>query len=152
MVHLRSKRVWNKGKSVGQKKPFTPDQVKSLKIMMCNQGNLRDLALFSVAIDTMLRSCDLLNLKVADVCFDNGVVREEFQVMQKKTGEGTLVALSDETQKSLKEWIKAALIYKYSGNIEAVRQLLGQKSVTATSAYLNVGKREALSLAKEVKI
>ena len=47
---------------------------------------------------------------------------------------------------------KASLIYRKTGNIEAVRLLLGQKSVTSTSSYLNIGKQEALTIGREFEI
>jgi hypothetical protein len=49
---------WNKGKSVGQKAPFSPRDVQTIKQILANEGNLRDLALFSMGIDTMLRGVD----------------------------------------------------------------------------------------------
>ena len=47
---------------------------------------------------------------------------------------------------------KAALVYEHTRNIEVVRELLGQTSVSATSAYLNVGKKRALEIAKQLEI
>jgi hypothetical protein len=50
---MPQKSPWNKGKSVGQKAPFRPRDVQTIKQILENGGNLRDLALFSVGIDTM---------------------------------------------------------------------------------------------------
>ena len=63
------RRVWNKGLEIGQKGAFTPAQVKRIRQVLTDRGvaGLRDLALFSVAIDTMLQAPDLLNLTVKDV-------------------------------------------------------------------------------------
>ncbi len=58
---------WNKGKAVGQKAPFTPEQVYIIRQLLHAEGHLRDLALFNTAIDTLLRASDLLTLKVEDV-------------------------------------------------------------------------------------
>jgi integrase len=202
------KNVWNKGKAVGQMKPLTPKQVRMIKDALSSKGDLkslRDLVLFSAAIDTMLRSVDLLSLRVEDVQDERGEIRDRFWILQQKTGKRHLVEISEGTREVLKEWIskgrkfeedflftgtrkgkfqaisreqyallvkkwirefaqadpkeysthslrrtKAALVYKRTGNIEAVRQLLGQHNVNATSVYLNVGQEDALAIAREV--
>jgi len=58
-LELRVK-AWNKGKVVGQTRPFTPEEVGMIKQILIKKQEWRDLALFSVGIDTMLRSSDLL--------------------------------------------------------------------------------------------
>src|SRR5262249_54700949 len=60
---------------------------------LANEGNLRDLALFSMGIDTMLRGDDLLGLKVEDVTDHTGEVVEQCTIGQQKTGKSTVVAL-----------------------------------------------------------
>ena len=102
---LRSSKPWNKGKSVGQKKPFTPEQVKIIRGILREEGSNRDLALFCVAIDTMLRASDLLKLKVGDVMEKNGDMKTEFEVMQQKTSKGTSVTLTPICQDALVKWI-----------------------------------------------
>ena len=69
-------RVWNKGLAVGQKDAFTPAQVKRIRQVLTDRGIpvLRNLALFSVAIDTMLQGPELLNLTVKDVALANGMI------------------------------------------------------------------------------
>ena len=63
------RRAWNKGVEIGQKDAFTPDQVKRIRNVLARREGrgLRDLALFSVAIDTMLHGPELLNLTVCRV-------------------------------------------------------------------------------------
>lgn len=77
---MPKKSPWNKGRSVGQKTPFSPSQAQIIKQLLENEGNLRYLALFSVAIDTMLRGIDLLALKVEDVINHEGEVVEQLTV------------------------------------------------------------------------
>ena len=96
---------WNKGKSVGQMAPFTPDQVQVIRSLLQTEGKVRDLALFNVGIDTMLRASDLLALTVADVTDHQGALVSEIQIRQQKTGQGHLVALSPATQESLADWL-----------------------------------------------
>ena len=69
---MGKKRPWNKAKSVGQMRPLTPAQVHTIKRILEAEGNLRDLALFSTAIDTMLRGVDLLQLTVAEITDHEG--------------------------------------------------------------------------------
>lgn len=58
---------WNKGKLMGQKLPLSMQEIWSIRMRLQNIGNLRDLALFNLAIDRKLRACDLLSLRVSDV-------------------------------------------------------------------------------------
>ena len=99
---------WNKGRSVGQAKAFTPDQVRLIRDILRAEGNLRDLALFCVGIDTMLRSSDLLKLRACDVVEgDSGKIKLEIPIQQAKTREPVIVTLTPVSQDSLAKWIKA---------------------------------------------
>ena len=55
---------WNKGRIVGQKTPLKLREIWAIRIRLQLRGNLRDLALFNIAIDSKLRACDLLGLRV----------------------------------------------------------------------------------------
>ena len=59
---------WNKGKIVGQKAPFKPKDIWALRMRLQMENRVRELALFNLGIDSKLRGCDLLALKVRDVC------------------------------------------------------------------------------------
>lgn len=61
------KPAWNKGRIVGQKRPLAPKHVWAIRVRLEIAENVRDLALFNVAIDSKLRGCDLVTLRVADV-------------------------------------------------------------------------------------
>ena len=76
------RRAWNKGLEIGQRDAFTPAQVKRIRQVLAGRGvpGLRDLALFSVAIDTMLQGPELLNLTVKDVQLPNGTIRSIINV------------------------------------------------------------------------
>ena len=97
--------AWNKGKAVGQKAPFTPDQVQIIRSLLVAEHKVRDLALFNVAIDTMLRASDVLALTVEDVTDHQGGVVSEIHIRQQKTNQGHVVALSPATQDSLADWL-----------------------------------------------
>jgi hypothetical protein len=61
-------RPWNKGLLVGQKKPLQPKHVWSIRVRLEIARMWRDLALFNLAIDSKLRACDLVKLRIDDVC------------------------------------------------------------------------------------
>jgi hypothetical protein len=58
---------WNKGKIIGAKPPLRPKHVWSIRTKLQVEGRIRDLALFNIAIDSKLRGCDVVGLKVVDV-------------------------------------------------------------------------------------
>ena len=76
---------WHKGRLVGQKRPLKPKDVWTIRVRLQIEKRRRDLAMFNLAIDSKLRGCDLVRLKIDDVCA-SGRVRERATVVQKKTG------------------------------------------------------------------
>jgi len=99
---------WNKDKAVGQMAPFTPDQAGLIRALLVAEKKIRDLALFNMGIDTMLRASDLLPLRLIDITDHNGDVVHEFTIRQKKTGQGHVVALTPNTRDSLADWMIAS--------------------------------------------
>ena len=101
------KRAWNKGLEFGQKDAFTPAQVKRIRQVLADRGvrGLRDLALFSVAIDTMLQGPELFNLTVKDVAFANGTIRPTIEVARTRRKPPVRCALSKATAQALGKWI-----------------------------------------------
>ena len=75
---------WNKGKIVGQKAPFKVKDIWALRVRLQMEGRVRNLALFKLGIDSKLRGCDLVALKVRDVCHGDQVATRA-TVMQHKT-------------------------------------------------------------------
>ena len=66
---LGSKNVpWNKGHLTGQKRPLKPKDVWAIRVRLQLKHRARDLALFNLAIDSKLRGCDLVRLRLNDVC------------------------------------------------------------------------------------
>ena len=61
---------WNKGKLVGQKAPLRVSEIWAIRVRLEIFGRVRDLALFNLAIDSKLRGCDLVRLRVNDVCHE----------------------------------------------------------------------------------
>ena len=187
------------------KKPLNAEQVKTLRKLVEDKP-LHSL-LLNLSVDLMLRSSDLLSLRVKDVMNESGSVKTEVKVKQKKTGKTTLsIPLSknsidvikkhlvDKEQEDyifkgqmghfmkkpicsqqyariVKGWMKKlgvedvseysthsmrktkpSVIYDKTHNVDAVRRLLGQSSVTATSAYLGVSDNSALELARCINV
>ena len=94
--------------SVGQKKPLTRNQNKKIKTLLIAEGNLRDIALFSLSIDSMLRSCDLLKLKVGDLLDTSGEIPDKIDIQQNKTSKTVTVQMQDDTIDSLLKWIETS--------------------------------------------
>lgn len=63
----KKKEPWNKGKLVGQKLALKQKQIWAIRIRLEISGNIRDLALFSLGLDSKLRGCDLVSLRVRDI-------------------------------------------------------------------------------------
>ncbi|MEX3934386.1 hypothetical protein AB4Y32_21770 [Paraburkholderia phymatum] len=71
MKTQQPREAWNKGKLVGQKPPLRPKDVWAIRIHLQNAHAVRDLSLFNLAIDSKLRGCDLVSLRVRDVTHFN---------------------------------------------------------------------------------
>ncbi len=99
---------WNKGREVGQRAPLSISEVIRIKKLLVKRGDagLRDLAMFSTAIDTMLRAQDLLVLAVKDVRKRNGVMRNTLELTTIKFGQDVQCVLSKTTMRVLAKWIK----------------------------------------------
>jgi integrase len=190
-------RAWNKGIELGQKDALAPDQVKKIRELLARRGarGLRDLALFSVAIDTMLQGPELLNLTVKDVRRSDGKIRSVIEVGRRRKPP-VRCALSKVSANALGKWIavsgkkradyifsgrrdrssrpmrkdstpyflglspaseiqrlsrrlncrtvrrtKALHILNGTGDLEAVRVLLGHTKLESTARYLHIAKR-----------
>ena len=104
------RQAWNKGLEVGKRDGFTPDQVKRIRGLLADRGvpKLRDLALFSTAIDTMLHGQDLLTLVVGDVQRRDGSIRPVIEVARARGMPPVRCALSNASTKALEKWITAS--------------------------------------------
>ena len=108
--HAGNRRAWNKGLEIGQKDAFTPAQVKRIRRVLLDRGvpGLRDLTLFSMAIDTMLQGPELLNLTVNDVRLPNGAIRPIIKVARTRRRPPIRCALSKTTAAAIGKWIVAS--------------------------------------------
>src|SRR5215213_6788026 len=97
----------NKGKLTGAKPPLRPKHVWSIRTRLQVQGRTRDLAMFNLAIDSKLRGCDVVALKVEDVA-PNGYSVDRATVRQKKTGRPVRFELTEQTRQAVDGYIRAA--------------------------------------------
>ncbi|HWR77837.1 MAG TPA: integrase, partial [Thiobacillus sp.] len=84
MESNQSREPWNKGKLIGQKPPLKPKDIWAIRIHLQNAHEARDLAMFNLAIDSKLRGCDLVNLRVRDITHGNQVLTRAM-IVQRKT-------------------------------------------------------------------
>ena len=101
---IPSKHAWNNGRIIGQKRPLLPKHVWAIRVRLELSNSVRDLALFNLAIDSKLRGCDLVRLKVSDV-FAAGAIKERTSILQSKTKTPVRFEITEGTRKSLIDWI-----------------------------------------------
>src|SRR5258708_37227839 len=97
-----SRRPWNKGKLTGAKPPLRPKHVWSIRTKLQIEGRLRDLAMFNLAIDSKLRGCDVVAIKVEDVA-PSGYSVDLATLRQKKTGQSVRFALTEQTRQAVED-------------------------------------------------
>ena len=95
---------WNKGLPVGQKKPLQPKHVWSIRVRLEIARMWRDLALFNLGIDSKLRACDLVKLRVDEVC-SGAKVRHRATIVQKKTGRPVQFEIKEQSRNSVEAWL-----------------------------------------------
>lgn len=106
-MDVQARQPWNKGKLVGQKAPLKLRDIWAVRIRLQLRHRTRDLALFNTAIDSKLRACDLVKLKVSDVAHGDQIASRAI-VMQQKTHRPVQFEITESTKQALHEWIAAA--------------------------------------------
>ena len=98
---------WNKGKLVGQKPPLKLKEIWAIRIRLQLANKVRELALFNLALDSKLRSCDLVKLRVRDIAHGNQVSKRAM-ILQQKTQQPVQFEITEQTREALTNWIKQA--------------------------------------------
>jgi integrase len=98
---------WNRAKLVGQKTPLKLKEIWAIRVRLQVFGRMRELALFDLGIDSKLRACDLLKLKVRDVCHGERVAARAI-VVQQKTSRPVQFEITEPTRTALADWIKVS--------------------------------------------
>jgi integrase len=96
---------WNKGKLIGQKPPLKLKEIWAIRIRLQIAHRIRDLALFNLALDSKLRSCDLVKLRVRDICHGSQILKRTM-VMQQKTQQPVQFEITGQTREALSNWIQ----------------------------------------------
>jgi integrase len=95
---------WNKGKLTGAKPPLRPKHVWSIRTKLQIEGRTRDLAMFNLAIDSKLRGCDVVALRVEDVAA-GGYTADRATVRHKKPGRPVRFELSEQTREAVDDYL-----------------------------------------------
>ena len=98
---------WNKGKLIGQKAPLKLKDIWAIRVRLQLGDRVRELALFNLAIDSKLRSCDLVRLRVRDVCHGERIAARTI-IMQQKTQRPVQFEITEQTREALLAWIRRA--------------------------------------------
>jgi integrase len=98
---------WNKGKLIGQKPPLKLNEIYTIRTRLQLEKKTRDLALFNLAIDSKLRGCDVVKLKVSDVIRGNRACSRAM-IIQQKTGIPVQFEITEQTRKSIEAWYAKA--------------------------------------------
>ena len=96
---------WNASKIVGPKPPLKPKHIWAIRQRLSDAHRLRDLALFNCAIDSKLRGCDLVALRVSDLA-PAGLLRQRATVVQQKTRRPVQFELTQPTREALTAWLE----------------------------------------------
>ena len=110
--------IWNTGFKIGPKKAFQAKEVWEIRFHLQNRGLVRDRAMFDLAIDSKLRGCDLVKIRIGDIAAAGDIKR------------------------------RATVIQQKTGNLRAVQILLGHTKIESTVRYLGVDVEDALNLAE----
>jgi integrase len=97
--------AWNHGRIIGPKPPLKPKHIWAIRTRLQHEGRTRDLAMFNVAIDSKLRGCDLVRLRVSDIHLGDSI-RLRTIIVQQKTGRPVPFELTESTREALGSWLR----------------------------------------------
>jgi integrase len=129
---IRKRVPWNKGKLAGAKPPLRPKHVWSIRTKLQIEGRARDLAMFNLAIDSKLRGCDVVAIKVEDVAA-SGYTADRATVRQKKTGRPVRFELSEQTRQTAN---KKAGEFLFAGRRGAERSMTTRQYARLVSQWI----------------
>jgi integrase len=139
--------VWNAGKTVGTKRPLTQKQIWAVRFFLDREGRLRDRALFDLAIDSKLRGCDLVKIKIGDLV-SGPDIRTRAIVMQQKTGRPVQFELTADVRASLLAWLErrggTVLDYAFPSRVDHAGHLSTRQYARLVDEWVDaVGLRRA---------
>ncbi len=142
---LRSRRPWNKGILVGQKRPLQPKNVWSIRVRLEMSGATRELALFNLAIDSKVRACDLVRLRVEDL-WSGRPIRDRATIIQKKTKRPVQFEVMEQTKIALAAWLPSV---KRTGGSYLFPGRRRQSAQLSTRQYARILHRGVRSIGLE---
>jgi integrase len=159
----RDQRPWNKGLLIGQKKPLEPKHVWSIRVRLEISRSWRDLVIFNLAIDSKLRACDLVKLRLNDIC-SGAKVRHRATIVQKKAGRPVQFEITEQSRSSGSRYLfpsrlharphistrqYARLVHRWVESIGLESTFYGTHSMRRTKAaqiYRKTGNLRAMQL------
>ena len=134
------KRVpWNKGKLIGQKPPLKPKDIWSIRIRLQMDDRRRDLALFNLALDSKLRACDLVKLRVSDV-MQGSSISTRAMILQQKTQQPVRFEITEQTRSAIGDWLEDAQLkhrdYLFPSRIDRARHLSTRQYARLLSEWI----------------
>jgi integrase len=134
------RRPWNQGKLIGPKPPLQPKHVWAIRTRLQIAGRKRDLALFNLAIDSKLRGCDVVSLKVEDVA-PYGYAIDRATVRQRKTGRPVKFEITEQTRQAVDDYLevsgKKPGDYLFTGRCGKNRCLTTRQYARLVSGWIN---------------
>jgi len=139
--------AWNSGKTVGTKRPLTQKQIWAVRFFLDREGRLRDRALFDLAIDSKLRGCDLVKIKIGDIV-SGADIRTRATVIQQKTGKPVQFELTADVRASLHSWLElrggTVLDYAFPSRVDHAGHLSTRQYARLVDEWVDaVGLRRA---------
>lgn len=128
---------WNKGKIIGQKRPLKLQEIWAIRIRIQLAENRRDLAMFNLAIDSKLRACDLVKIKVSDLMHGLSVQSRAI-VTQQKTRQPVRFEITKQTRDAIYAWVSHAGVH-YSDYLFPSR--IDKNKHISTRQYARIVKR-----------
>jgi len=117
---------WNFGAKIGPKRPFNQKQIWAIRFFLDREERIRDRALFDLAIDSKLRGCDLVELKIGDLV-SGPEIRTRATVTQRKTRRPVQFEIAKDARDSLLAWLElrggAVEDYVFPSRVDASRHL-----------------------------
>ncbi len=102
---VKERRPRNAGRTIGSKKALKPQQVWAIRFWLDRERRTRDRALFDLAIDSKLRGCDIVKMKIGDLV-SGGRIRPRAIVIQQKTGRPVQFELLEPARSSILAWFE----------------------------------------------
>ena len=102
---VKGRQPWNAGRKLGAKRALKPQQVWAVRFWLDREGRLRDRAMFDLAIDSKLRGCDVVKIKIGELVVGSRI-RDRAIVVQQKTGRPVQFELLDPARGSILAWLE----------------------------------------------